>query len=168
MGRKHETDQEYMRHLDWSNPGKREKYLRVLDRHESVVSRLEILVAEERRASRGLTDRDLAETLGLLLATLQTEEKGILYEHKSNDLRIDGLRRTLLEAIRECRNPKDQKRKRLALKGAVECVEFLQDIVDSHMKSKASPQSYVNFLARNMPRVSRRQAADSGIIVPGR
>lgn len=167
-GRRRELDQTYSRHLDSLEPEQRKKAVRVLSEHETVVSLLELLVAEERRTTRDLSDAALAEALDLLLATLQTEDKGVLYERTSNNPHVDHLRRRLQETVHSCRYPKQPSQQRLPLSHAVECLELLSGLVEGHRKGGYPSKSYVEFLARNMPRMPNSAAAGSRIIIPGR
>src|SRR5512136_2102853 len=77
-GRNHESHSQRMRNLYTSDPLKLEKRHRVYGDYQALVAHVETFLAEERRLSRDLSDKDAAEALDLLLATLRTEEKGIL------------------------------------------------------------------------------------------
>lgn len=167
-GRERESEQEYRRFLRTADEPARQRYFRVLSRMEQVVVYLEILIAEERRTVRELADRDVLQALDLLIATLRTEDSGVLYERTSENLRVEGLRRALSEELHSLRYPQQQDRERLHLKDAMECLELLRSMAASHVEPGAAPISYVDFLARNMPRLRQGAQAGSRIIVPGR
>jgi hypothetical protein len=139
----------------------------VVSNHEDVLDHLQLLVGEERRVSRDLTDNELIEALDLILATLRTEDSGVLYERTSNNLRVEGLRRLLSEVLRSHRYPAEPDRDRLPLKDAIDCLEVVRSLAASHVDSGTVSQEYVNFLAKNMPRVGRSTNSASRIIVPG-
>ncbi len=166
-GRRREIGQAYSRHLSFSDPTRGARHMHVLSEHEDVIAHLEFLIAEQRRCSHDLTDRDAAEALDLLLDTLRTEERGILYERTSNNLRIDNLRRALHEWIRTRRYPRDAAEERLRLEDAISCVDLVRTMAGSYMAAGAGPQGYVDFVARNAPR-AERPAGGGGIIIPGR
>ena len=167
VGRSHEVRLESARHLRTSDPVKQRMRVRVLSRFEPVVGHLEYVLAEERRASRDLTDSEVAEALGLLLQTYRTEEKGIFYEHTSNNLRVDMLRRRLGEIMKTYRDPPKQQQQRLKLEDALDCLEFIRGLVASHIQERHSATSYVDFLARTMPRGGELDAPGPSLIIPG-
>ena len=165
----HEASQEGARHLWRADPMKQGKYDRVLSEFPEVVSRLQFRLAEERWGSRDLTDKDVAEALGLLLETYRTEDRGVLYDHVSNNLRVDSLRRQLRDLMDALRNPR-----RIRLKNGFSCgtlstaLEFMHDWVTSHMKDRLASMSFIDFLARHVPRPSQVKDSGSSIIIPGR
>jgi hypothetical protein len=167
QGRSHEVQLESARHLRTSDPMKQQMRVRVLSRFEPVVGHLEYVLAKERRASRDLTDSEVAEALDLLLQTYRTEGKGILYEHTSTNLRIDILRKQLGEIVKMYRDPPKPRQQRLKLEDAVDCLEFIRGLVASHIQEGHSATSYVDFLARTMPRGGELDAPGSSLIIPG-
>ncbi len=168
IGRTHESRAQRTRHLFTADPAKLEKRRRVYTDYQNVVAHIETFLAEERRLSRDLSDKDVAEAIDLLLATLRTEEKGILYERVSSDLSIDGLRRRLKEVLDSHLNPAEEAGERLRVSQVIECLEVIREVVASHMEAGSSELSYVDFLARLMPRKERSAASGSSIIIPGR
>ena len=115
-----------------------------------------------------MTNRDVAEALGLLLETYRTEDRVVLYDHVSNDLRVDSLRRQLRDLMEALRNPEESGEKRLLLRDAIDCVEFMHDWVTSHMKDRLASMSFIDFLARHVPRPNQVKDSGSSIIIPGR
>ena len=167
-GRAREASQSYTRHLRPQDSAKAVRYQYALENLEEVIAHLEVVIAEERRASRDLTDRDVAEVMDLLLQTLRTEEKGIIYEHTSSNLRVEPLRRQLRDTIERHRYPEEQGRQGIRLRDAIDCLELIRDIVESHVKTSSSPTAYVDFLRRMLPARSRLEHGGSSLIVPGR
>jgi hypothetical protein len=173
MGRSHEV-KEYFRYLRSTEPGKAEARERIVSENEAVIAHIEAALAQERLAVHDLTDGAVAEALDLLLDAYRTEEKGILYEKTSSDLQVDSLRRTLREIIQSRRNPEGggteglvgSKEKRLLLKPAIESLEFVRDVVACHIGAGASPTSYVNLLARIIPRGRPSDDKRHSIIIP--
>ena len=166
-GREYETSQEYRRYLRLADEAARGRYYRILSQHEDAVSYFELLIAEERRQARGLTDKDLVEALDLIIATLRTEGSGLLYERTSDNLRVEALRRALSQGVHFLRYPSDPNVERLPLKDVTDCLELVRGMAASHCLPRAAPQSYVDFLARNMPRANGAPDSQSRIIIPG-
>jgi hypothetical protein len=157
-----------LRSLD-ENTQKRNE--RVVYTYQDVVAHLEYTLARERLSSRDLADKDVSEAVHILLETYRTEDKGILYEKTSDDLRIDLLRRELRSVIEKFRNPGSAKEKgivdpqstHLPLGAAIECLEYVQSLVESFKKDRHSPSGYLNFLARIMP---REEMPSNSILMP--
>jgi hypothetical protein len=168
-GREREADLLYTRHIQSLDPVKLEQHHRVISNHQEVMAHLELIIADERRASRDLSDQDLRLALDLLLKTLNTEDKGVIYESTSDDVAVEALRRQLRDAIQSFRYPKEnEQRQPLRLGGARECLEVLRDIVEQHLKAAPAPMSFVDFLARFMPRQEKIESEGPNIILPGR
>ncbi len=158
-GREHEA-QEYGKRMRSLKDIDRENVRKALAERQDVLAHLEYAISCERRRSRRLTDGEVKQALDILLENYRTEDKGILYEKKSDDLQVESLRRGLREVIESCRNPEGAKDKgivdpqssRLALGEAIGCLEFMQSIVASYMDEKRSGSDYVDFLLRATPK----------------
>ena len=166
-GRARESEQEYQRYLRAADAATRQRYFRVLPRFGEIISHLEVVIAGERRAMRDLADGELVEALDLLLATLRTEESGVLYERTANNLRVEGLRRLLSTTIGYYRHPKDATVERLLLADAIDCLETVRSIAAYHVQAGTALKGYVHFLARNMPRAPGAESSGARIIIPG-
>ena len=167
VGRAHEAALENERHLRTADPKKQQKRARIIDRFHGVIAHLEYVIGRERRSSRTFRDSDVAETLDLLLETYRTEDRGVLYEHTSNNLRVDSFRRQLKEIVESYRQPKERDREALRLRDTLECLELIRELVASHMETRESETSYVDFLARTMPRGQDLEGPGPSLIVPG-
>ncbi len=175
MGRSYEAYMEHVRHLRSPDPVKQRARARLLQRFEQEIAHLEYVVAQERRSSRDLRDRDVAQALDDLLATYRTEQKGIVYERTSNDLRVEALRRSLKEVVDEKRKGSSKKPDRvieavddrLRLDDAIDCLQLVREVVESHLTQAESGTGYVDFLARSMPRGGEVNRGGPSIIVPG-
>jgi hypothetical protein len=168
IGRTHEADQVGTRHYRADNPAEQAKISRVLGDFQPVLVEMHALIAAERKSSRDLTDADVAEAVDCLLATLRTEEKGVIYETTSGNLRAESLRRQLRALIEAFRYPKESERQRIKLKDALACLEVLRLVVAGHMEAGPSSLSFVDFLVRHMPRDSEIAPSAPSIIIPGR
>jgi hypothetical protein len=134
------------------------------------VAHLEYAVAQNRLTTRNLTDEVVSRAVKTLLDAYRTEDKGILYEKSSDDLRVEPVRMELREILEGYRNPEgeeekgvvDPKRSRLKLQDAIGCLEFVQSMIESYAKDRRSGGSYVDFLARMTP----RKETGSSIIMP--
>jgi hypothetical protein len=158
-GRERDAE-DYARRLRSLDTATQQRNREVLRNHQDVVAHLEFTIARERLSSRDLTDRDAAEAVRVLLETYQTENKGVLYEKTSDDLRVEALRRELRKVVESFRNPEAEERTaivdpsstRLQLGAAIECLEFLQSMVSAYAGGRRPGTGYIDFLARVIPR----------------
>ena len=168
-GREREVDDfgKRIRNLDQAA---QERSRRVLAEHQDAVAYLEYTIAHERILSRDLTDKDVVRAIDVLLNTYKTEDKGVLYETTSEDLRVESLRRELRTIIESLRNPQGKEGKgivdpqiaRLTLSGTIGCLEYIRSLISVFMEDRHSSTGYVDFLARVTPRKETR----SSIILP--
>ncbi len=157
-----------MRHLQTPDPVQSEKRHRVISEYEDVLAGIEVFLAEERHSNRNLNDREVAEATDLLLATLRTQQKGIIYESTSSDLAVESLRRRFRVVVDSYLNPRERDQQRLRVSEMIEILEVVRGFVASHLESGAASLSYVDFLARLLPRSGRITDSGSSIIIPGR
>ncbi len=168
IGRSYERDHVGARYFQPDNPIEQEKMSRVLRDFEPVMVDVQTLIAIERKSSKDLVDAEVAEALDCLLKTLRTEERGVIYETTSNNLRVESLRRQIGAIIQSYRYPQESDRPRLHLKGALECLEVIRAVIARHMEAGSSSRSFVDFLVRHLPRKAEVMASEPSIIIPGR
>jgi hypothetical protein len=168
-GREREGE-EYSKRLSSLDPTKKEKYQRLLRDYQDVMVHIEYAISRERLLSRDLEDKDVLQAISVLLDTYKTEDKGVLYEKTSEDLRVEPLRRELRSIIESFRNPEkkgeqgvvDPQNTRLPLSATIDCLEFIQALIVTYQAERRSASGYVDFLARIIPREETR----SSIILP--
>jgi hypothetical protein len=168
-GREHEAA-DYGKRLRSMDEAVRERNIRVLTDYQNVVSHLEYTLSRERLQLDDLADNEVAQAVDILLETYKTEDRGILYEKTSDDLRVDYLRRELKKVIESYRNPEgnelkgivDPKATRLQLRAAIECLEFIRSVIATYLGERHSVAGYVDFLARLTP----RDDTQNSIIMP--
>jgi hypothetical protein len=161
---------DYVRRVRGMDPAGIDRKQPVLTEHQDALARIEYVLARERLADRNLIDRDVIHAISVLLETYKTEDKGVLYEKTSEDLRIETLRRELKKAIESLRNPERQEglgivdpgSKRLQLSAVIDCLEFIRSLAESYAKDRDSDSGYVDFLARLFP----REENSSSILMP--
>jgi len=168
IGRDREASQEGARHFRPADVRQQEKWSQLFADFEPVIVGLQTTIADERLAARQLTDADVAQALDCLLKTLRTEERGVFYETTSENLRADALRRQMSLLIESFRQPQKDSEKRIQLGDAIDCLEMLRSVVGSHLEAGSPGPSFVDFVARYLPRSSRMAAPGSSIIIPGR
>jgi hypothetical protein len=156
--------------LQIQEPLQREKNRRILSENQDVIAHLEYTIAQYRLSSRDLKDKDVSQALEILLDAYRTEDKGILYEKGSDDLRVESVRLELKEILESYRNPEgddakgmvDPANSRLKLQNAIECLELIQNMINVYSQNRNSDRGYVDFLARMTP----KKETKSSIILP--
>ena len=156
---------DYTRRIGTLDSSDHDRNSRVFRDYQDVIAHLEYTIARERMSSRDLRDRDVMQAVDILLDTYRTEDKGVLYEKTSEDLRIEPLRRELRKAIESLRNPEgeakgivDPQSVRLRLSVAIDCLECIRSMVVAYQSDKRSSSGYVDFLARVLPRKDTRSS----------
>ncbi len=158
--------QDYTKRIRSMGPNAYEKNQRLLHEHQDAIARIEYLLARERLSDPNLTDNNVVQAISVLLETYRTEDKGVLYEKTSEDLRIEALRRELRKSIESLRNPEGQENRgivdpqktRLSLSAAIDCLEFVRSLAAAYLEGRGSTSSYVDFLARLFPREEKRSS----------
>ena len=168
-GREREIE-DYGRRLRNLDENAQTRNRRILQDSQDAIVRLEYALSQERLVSHDLTDKDVVQAVEVLLETYKTEDKGVLYEKTSEDLRVEPLRRELRKIIESLRNPEgteskgivDPQNTRLTLSAAIDCLEYIRSIAAAYLQDRRSASGYVDFLARVIPRKETR----SSIIMP--
>ena len=164
-GRKNDMA-DYARRIGTLDSSDHDRNSRIFRDYQDVIAHLEYTIARERMSSRDLRDRDVMQAVDILLDTYRTEDKGVLYEKTSEDLRIEPLRRELRKAIESLRNPEEERKGivdpqgvRLRLGVAIDCLECVRSMVIAYQSGRpSSPSGYVDFLARVLPRKDTRSS----------
>jgi hypothetical protein len=154
-GREREAE-DYGKRLRILHSTASESVRRALTENQKVIAHLEYALAQERRHSRYLSDKDVKQALELLLENYETEDNGILYEKTSDNLEVESLRKELRGIIESYRNPEPDQTaggivdpsERLRLGAAMGCLEFLKLMAAAYIEAK---HSYVDFLLRVTP-----------------
>jgi hypothetical protein len=169
-GREREVE-DYAKHFRSLDPNSLVRNQRIVSEHQGALAQIEYVLARERLSDRNLTDKEVVEATGILIETYRTEDKGVLYEKTSEDLRIEALRRTLKTAVESLRNPEgqeargivDPQKTRLPLSVVIDCLDFVRALALSYIADRSSASGYLDFLARLFPREQKR---GSSIVMP--
>jgi hypothetical protein len=167
-GRKKDVEYFGARYLQPSDPVRIEQQRRVFGELFEAYSRFEFALAESRHSMSDLNDNDAAEALKLVMASLRTEQSGILYEQTADDLKVESVRRNLREHAVRLQNPSEEGGRRYRIGEILDCLDFIQGLLAKHLTAGSLSSGYIDFLARLMPRRHRLSAPGSSIIIPGR
>ncbi len=157
---------DHSKRLQNMDPGDQGRNKKALQDYGDVIAHLEYVLAHYRLSVRSLKDKDVIRAADVLLSTYRTEDKGILYENSSDDLRIESLRRELHKVVESYRNPQgaegnailDPKNNRLPLRAAIDCMGYLRSMAAAYLQDRRSDSGYLDFLARMVPREEKRRS----------
>ena len=141
--------------------GHREKELRVKessdarnlmlsDRALIALNAIESAIVNSRRQAggsfEGLVDADILEAIENTTKNLETEESGLIYEHRGATARIDELSRGIRDAIESLNKdmPHEARPRRADL---VRALNFTRDALQAHMKRPSGgPEGAISYL----------------------
>jgi hypothetical protein len=117
-----------------------EQYAEVLRSIESA------LVETRRNRFRDLSDSEVKEALELLIKTVETLDKGIIYEFKATDPRIQMVIDSVHEAVNRHTEGKNQPK--IDRKEAIACLRSILATVKLHRKRSTSKTAYLDFTSQ--------------------
>lgn len=120
------------------------------------------------RADKGMTNKDLVSGLDLAHKTLETEKKGIIYQHQSGNKYADEISNHVIGIISQFKDSPDLGPNRINLEFGMLVVKEFLDEAKFYMESDDNPSSYLIHLMRYHPEeeVQSAQADSSLIIMP--
>jgi hypothetical protein len=127
------------------------KRAELYNKNPEIFARIELAMVNLFRAESGLTNRDVAEALELVIKTLETEKKGIIYDYRSNNRVVNELVRQILSVLREYKDSPELKRERITVDYARDVVEEFLKEVRFFMEVDPNPQGYLVHVARYHP-----------------
>jgi len=113
-----------------------------------------------------LTDAHILEAVTLLKETYRTEQKGVIYEHTSNNPLVQALVRDLKEALEAMRADQGDKLPILRTTDVLDCLAVVETDVSYHIDSSSEPKGYLSFIRRNHPEVSSKASSKGTLIQP--
>jgi len=109
---------------------------------------------DKNAALSDLDDRELLAAVEITIKNLETEESGLIYEHRASSARIEELSRriraSLDEVIKEM-----QAQDRLRRSDVVKALNFARDMIGTHIRRGESepgpPRSYIRYISLFIP-----------------
>lgn len=121
------------------------------NRNPEVFARIEKIFADAFRANRKLRNEDVVSALTLVKNTLDTEKKGLIYQHQSENSYANELSTRILIALTDFKDDPEIREDRITIDfvgGVVE--EFLKE-AKFYMEQDSNPQSYLVHILRYHP-----------------
>lgn len=134
-------------------------------RNPGIFARLEKIFAESFRADRNITNADLVAALELVRQTFETEKKGLIYQHQSDNRYANEISTRVLVAVTEDKDSPEIGGHKLTLDFAVSVVnEFLKE-ARFYQENDSNPRSYLIHILRYHPEEEPGPRETSGLII---
>ena len=135
-------------------------------KNPQIFADLELTFVDLFRA-RNIKDEDLVSALELVVKTLETEKKGVLYEYRAEDRIINEIAGHVLRALRQRKDTPELRQNRITLDYAKDVVEEFLKEAKFYMEMDSSPQGYLIHISRYHPEKAQTgQRGGSLIIAP--
>lgn len=116
------------------------------------------------RTKKDLKNHDLTEALELVLKTLETEQKGVLYDYRSENSFANEIADQVIKIIRKNKDSVEFGRDRISINYASEIIKEFQKEANFYIEKESNPQSYFIHILRHHPKKSGPHQ-DSGRII---
>ncbi|MFB3906277.1 MAG: hypothetical protein ACE15E_22770 [Acidobacteriota bacterium] len=136
-----------------NDPLLRRKYYDVHSNYLEIMIGLEEAIIKFAQGLRSLRDRQIHDSVALLLKTYKTEQSGLIYEHTGTDPLVNSLGRdlkTYLEGHRQL----DRDQRYLKTDEIINCLEVLLTDIEYHL-AETDQESYLGFITRGRPDLAK-------------
>ncbi len=117
------------------------------------------------RADKHLTNKDLVTGLDLAMKTIETEKKGLLYQHQSGNTYADEISNHTLSIISEYKDNSEMGANRISLDCGIKVVKEFLDEATFYMENDINPKSYLIHLMRYHPEEEAPAQAETKLII---
>ncbi|MGH7807830.1 MAG: hypothetical protein ACRENT_07025 [Thermodesulfobacteriota bacterium] len=121
------------------------------NKNPEIFAKIELALATLFRMDGKLTNGEVAEALELVIKTLDTEKKGILYEYRSENRIVNELSGRVLDILREYTDRTQVGQGRVSLDYARDVVEEFLKEIRFYIEMDSNPQSYLIHVSRYHP-----------------
>ncbi len=164
-GHVHQAQRKFIHQLNHEDsPARAQRYLDTAHNLGGVLEQLEQAVLRYAAGLTSIRDQDVLEAVELLKKNYQTEDKGVIFEHRSPNPLAGPLTQELREVVEELREGGEELRP-LRLSEALDCLENLIQDIRYHIQEPGQPLTFLQFIARSYPEV-REETQPNRIILP--
>ena len=135
------------------------------NKNPEIFAKIELALATLFRMDGKLTNAEVAEALELVIKTLDTEKKGILYEYRSENRIVNELSGRVLDILREYTDRAQVGRGRVSLDYARDVVEEFLKEIRFYIEMDSNPQSYLIHVSRYHPEKSGATQGGGSLIM---
>ena len=166
QGQSYQSVKKYIAQLQQvEDPERRRKLYENSVKYEKLLRELETVVIEYASSLSKFSDQEILEAVTLLVQSYRTEEKGLLYDHRSPNPLVQALVRELKAALEKRREAMDDQESVLRLGDVLQTLEILESDIRYHLAAQDTRDSYLRFITRNHPELVS-ESAGSQIVLP--
>ncbi|MGB7293579.1 MAG: hypothetical protein WBD99_15530 [Thermodesulfobacteriota bacterium] len=135
------------------------------NKNPEIFNDIEIAFVNVFRTNNRIRNVDLAEGLGLVLKTLDTEKRGLVYDHRSENSFANEISDRVIKIIREYKDNIELGKSRISIDYGREIVQEFLNEVEFFIENEVNPRSYFIHILRYHPqRVETSQGAGNIIL----
>ncbi|MEQ9617936.1 MAG: hypothetical protein RIG61_02040 [Deltaproteobacteria bacterium] len=150
-GQKHHQQKVMKQRLRREGAASYVRRAQLYNRNPAIFARIEKIIADSLRANGSIKNEDLVSAFELVKNTLETEKKGLIYQHQSDNRFANEISTRVLITLTEDKDSPDLSQDRVTLDYAVSVVnEFLKE-VKFYAENDPNPQSYLIHILRYHP-----------------
>jgi hypothetical protein len=121
------------------------------------------VIGVQRQRYRDLTDKEVSEAIENALKTYETLDRGVIYEHRSESLRVQAVIEAVLQGIARVKEELQHKRVLVKTGDWLSCLRLVRELV-AMLSSDADEQAYIRTATLFQPYPQRESKL---IVVPG-
>ena len=131
-----------------------------------IFARLEMTFARAFRENNDIKNEDLVRALELVSKTLETEKKGLIYQHQGDNSFANVISDNVLAVISEFKDSPDVGANRVTLDYARAVVEEFLGEARFYMENDSNPKSYLIHMLRYYPEEpEQKKSPEGGLII---
>jgi hypothetical protein len=135
------------------------------NKNPEIFAKIELVLVGLFRADGRLKNEEVASALELVIKTLDTERKGILYDYRSESRVVNEIVGRVLTIIREHKDSPELRQGRITLDYAKEVIEEFLKEIRFYMEVDFNPQSYLIHISRYHPERSETTQSGGSLII---
>lgn len=150
-GQKYQQEKVSRQRLRKEGVGSFVRRAELYNKNPEIFRDIEIAFVNIFRANNRIRNIDLAEGLELVLKTLDTEKRGLLYDHRSENSFANEISDRVIKIIREYKDNIELGRSRISIDYGKEIVQEFLNEVQFFIENEVNPRSYFIHILRYHP-----------------
>ena len=150
-GRKYQQEKVSRQRLRKEGVGSFIRRAEIYNKNPKIFNEIEIAFVNVFRTNKRIRNVDLAEGLELVLKTLATEKRGLVYDHRSENSVSNEISDRVIKIIREYKDNIQLGKSRISIDDGREIVEEFLNEVEFFIENELNPRSYFIHILRYHP-----------------
>lgn len=135
------------------------------NKNSEIFAKIELVLVGSFRTDGRLKNEEVASALELVIKTLDTEKRGILYNYISENRVVNEIAGRVLAVIREHKDSPELRQGRITLDYAKEVAEEFLKEIKFYMEVDSNPQGYLVHVSRYHPERSETTQDGGSLII---